>query len=619
MLSGGAIQLQGDSASPAAGSYYGTNGSGTLGYYSLAGTEVTSVTGTANQVLVNGTSGSAQGGAIILTLPQSIGTSSTVQFGGVGVGASLNSGDLLDLTASTVGIGTVTVSATGTSVTGSGTLFTRQLRVGDTITIVTSFGTETKTISALTNDTTITVSVAWSGNASNASFTLVGGIRAQMLQNGTLLYNGSATSPGITVLMTDSSAYTNANYGGIRIQNQLSVTDGGIHTFLGSLFDIGVVATTSDTGSTPIGIEGIVGFLATNTQNWTTTVASAVCGQVNSSSGATGTVTGAYAYRAILNSSTTSAMTFTRVYGYGVANCGQATGASFTYAASFASVAPAATVSNYTGLLLGTLTIPTGNFGIYDNTGYAWYSSCSTASTSTTTGCAIFNGGIGIAGALFTGGNVATAGYFDSTVGSIPSPGSGHGYYAGHTTYGAFISGNGATNDITLNSTAGIVLSIAHNTLNAVFTGTLSGAGITVTGNNDITWTSGYGLAVSSTRVVGLTNGVVTVGVGLAISQGQFYIITSTATAGTTTTLTSTSTVIQIFTGSQTQNVALPAASAVASGTGIMYVFKNKSTQPITIYANGTDLIEGASSTIVTGLGNSITMVSDGTSAWNLI
>ncbi len=54
--------------------------SGTVAYLSDVAGTVTSATGTANQVLVNGTSGSAQTGAITLTLPQSIATTSAVQF-----------------------------------------------------------------------------------------------------------------------------------------------------------------------------------------------------------------------------------------------------------------------------------------------------------------------------------------------------------------------------------------------------------------------------------------------------------------------------------------------------------------------------------------------------------
>lgn len=50
-----------------------------------SGGAVTSITGTANQVLVNGTSGVATTGPVTLTTPQDIGTSSDVQFGSVAV------------------------------------------------------------------------------------------------------------------------------------------------------------------------------------------------------------------------------------------------------------------------------------------------------------------------------------------------------------------------------------------------------------------------------------------------------------------------------------------------------------------------------------------------------
>lgn len=56
------------------------------GVISSTGGGVLSISGTANQVLANGTSGSAQTGAVALTLPQSIGTSSAVRFGSIAVG-----------------------------------------------------------------------------------------------------------------------------------------------------------------------------------------------------------------------------------------------------------------------------------------------------------------------------------------------------------------------------------------------------------------------------------------------------------------------------------------------------------------------------------------------------
>lgn len=64
---------------------------------------VTSVTGTANEVLVNGTSGIATGGALLLTTPQQIGTSSTVQFGSLSVGGAAVSSAILSAFSTTKG------------------------------------------------------------------------------------------------------------------------------------------------------------------------------------------------------------------------------------------------------------------------------------------------------------------------------------------------------------------------------------------------------------------------------------------------------------------------------------------------------------------------------------
>jgi hypothetical protein len=60
---------------------------GVMSWASVAG-GVTSAQGTANQVLINGGSGAPVTGAITLTTPQDIGTSSLVQFGRVGIGVA---------------------------------------------------------------------------------------------------------------------------------------------------------------------------------------------------------------------------------------------------------------------------------------------------------------------------------------------------------------------------------------------------------------------------------------------------------------------------------------------------------------------------------------------------
>lgn len=91
------------------------------------------------------------------------------------------------VTQPTAGTGTVTITGGApTTVTGLGTQFTNTFKVGDTITVTTTSGSETKTISAITSDTDITVSVAFSGTASGASYTLVGGNRLIVKGNGNI-------------------------------------------------------------------------------------------------------------------------------------------------------------------------------------------------------------------------------------------------------------------------------------------------------------------------------------------------------------------------------------------------------------------------------------------------
>jgi hypothetical protein len=71
------------------GNVFVTNGSSALpSFVALSTIGVTTLTGTANEVLVNGTSGSATTGAITLTTPQAIGTASNVQFGSLKLNTS---------------------------------------------------------------------------------------------------------------------------------------------------------------------------------------------------------------------------------------------------------------------------------------------------------------------------------------------------------------------------------------------------------------------------------------------------------------------------------------------------------------------------------------------------
>lgn len=68
----------------AGGCFAGYNGSTWACIGSGGASGVSSVSGTANEIFANGTYGSPQTGAVTFTLPQSIGTSSNVQFGNIG-------------------------------------------------------------------------------------------------------------------------------------------------------------------------------------------------------------------------------------------------------------------------------------------------------------------------------------------------------------------------------------------------------------------------------------------------------------------------------------------------------------------------------------------------------
>lgn len=70
------------------------------------------------------------------------------------------------------GVGTVALDATKLIVTGTGTTFLADFKVGDSITILTSAGDETRTILTITSNTVLTVSVAFTGTAAENPYYL---------------------------------------------------------------------------------------------------------------------------------------------------------------------------------------------------------------------------------------------------------------------------------------------------------------------------------------------------------------------------------------------------------------------------------------------------------------
>lgn len=98
--------------------------------------------------------------------------------GNVGIGTTTPTGTF-QVAQPTTGNGTVTNSAAGTTVTGTGTQFTNTFKVGDTITI----GGQTVAISAIASDTSMTTAAITAANTA-AAYTLVGGNVLTVLGNG---------------------------------------------------------------------------------------------------------------------------------------------------------------------------------------------------------------------------------------------------------------------------------------------------------------------------------------------------------------------------------------------------------------------------------------------------
>lgn len=135
------------------------------------------------------------------------------------------------------GIGTVSNTAGGTTVTGVGTLFTRTFQVGDTITI----GGQTVAISAIASDTSMTTAAITAANT-NVTYTLVGGTRHT--------FNGS----GYVSLGNNPVSATGIQFGGAVSGNTVKV----VGTATGTIF------LTTDVTT---GIVNIFNSLTTGTVN----------------------------------------------------------------------------------------------------------------------------------------------------------------------------------------------------------------------------------------------------------------------------------------------------------------------------------------------------------------
>lgn len=278
---------------------------------------------------------------------------------------SLTAGNTFDVTALTYNPGTVAV--TGTTVTGTGTAFTQTFKVGDSITTTTTSGSETKEIQTLTSDTAMTTVAAFSGTSSAAAYTSSNtGSQLVILPNGGMRAMGttgvSASNTSDWFYKADSLNVTGTEsftvFRDLTTYNQSVATTGAINGFAA-----GPRINTTSTGALT-NLRGVNSFptvLSTNTGNITTIASVLSSPQVQS--GATGTITNfiGFSFNAVNSSSTN---TITNMTGLQLTPT-QASGTLTNYAGVAVGAKPAA-ATNSTMLLLGQTSIPSGTFGIYN-------------------------------------------------------------------------------------------------------------------------------------------------------------------------------------------------------------------------------------------------------------
>lgn len=227
--------------------------------------------------------------------------------------------------------------------------------------------------------------------------------------------------------------------------------------------------------------------------------------------------------------------------------------------------------------------------GVTVTTTGSWRFAGTEASTSATTGCATFAGGVGVAGAIYSGSSVVCASFY-----------SGFGQSA--TQY-SFFNVNSTSNSHQILFTRSGINRWNLNGLDGAETGSDAGTAFTLKAYNDsgtlidtpltITRASGGTITMGGTaRTVATTGGRV-----------LKYVVTST----TPTTLDAAHHVVVANSGSAL-TINLP---AVATSAGREYKIYNKGAGTVTVDANASELIE-SSTTLSLAQYKGATLVCDG-------
>ena len=613
----GSVQLVNDEVSPGNSMFYGTSGAGEKGWYSLSDEGVDSITGTAGQVLANGTSGSAEGGAVTLTLATAL--------------VSINSvtsvaGQPLVLATGTSGTALSIASATNIA-SFSGSVYGNaggSAQVSPT----------TSPSFFVGHANAVTANVLGSGNSARAmwmrAYTDGSNTGTWVLgyQNTTTFYSlltifgGVGTTTSI-ITCPGTTASTSTSTG--------SLINGGGFGNAGAIFAGGSIQSATSVILTSAATAGVQIYntadQSTNTEQLQAFFASNIA-HIGTKADGTGTGRALHLYSSVSAGGAAfgrldlnyQALPFLRQGAYtsrtGTTQIAYSTPGTFV---SLVNCTATNSSSTTTGLLVSPLMAQTGTGGYtafrvsVDETGNTGSGTKRLAQFGTNSDDdlfifdnsgafnAVFGVGIGTGAVSVTTPLNIVKTVNNEIVARVENTNTGTGAQAsiriaasgGTITYGVNGS-NYTTSGLFLQDGAYI---LADSSLsNGLTMGTRTTSSV-IFATND----------AARGRFTG-TGEFITLG-------GQGWGVTNTATAAGTTTLTAASTIIRIFTGTSTQNCQLPAANAQGAGIAIVYVIKNRSTGSISVLRAGSDTIDGATSyTILSG--DSITIVSNGVDAW---
>ncbi len=262
--------------------------------------------------------------------------------------------------------GTGTISSSGSTVTGSGTSFTTQLTIGD---LITASG-QTRTVSTITNNTSLTINAAFSPDLSaGTSFTYQkqltrwanssGSSVAALSPNGTLdLIQNGFTSTGISqALINVSGAINKGSLQNFYVTNFSSTINVSADPIFGDVLFRDSSNRALASGITDSG--GSITFMSAPSVQATGASASTL------GSGATGIV--GLSTDVFLSKSGAGNLTVANVYGARLSAGSIATGVTVTnrYGAKVEEAAGAGSVANQYGLYMDNLVKGTNNYGIY--------------------------------------------------------------------------------------------------------------------------------------------------------------------------------------------------------------------------------------------------------------